>query len=29
MAESGSAIAWLVAVCIIAGLVAAVISPGL
>jgi len=29
MAESGSAIAWLVAVCLIAGLVAAVFSPGL
>jgi hypothetical protein len=29
MAESGSAIAWLVAVCIVAGLLAAAISPGI
>ncbi len=29
MAESGSTIAWLVAICIIAGLLAALMSPGL
>jgi hypothetical protein len=28
MAERGSAIAWLVAVCIVFGLLAAAISPG-
>jgi len=29
MAQSGTTIAWLVIVCLVAGLIAAVLSPGL